>query len=318
MCNAVKFLIIMCFFIFCSSVNAIEVYEQGYIVEIYKSYEQQREARGLAFDGAGNLYVTHDLTGSVWRITPIGTISEFVTGLKYPVGIVWGGLTSFGDHLYLVDSETFRGDIIRIDQNSQKSRFTALSADAPSPVCVDRTGNYGGALYVASTGDDCIYKIDSQGNESVFSSFPYSRNNGGPASIAVDITGNYGGLMYLATSYSTRNNADVSGLFSIDTHGKAARFTKDLVQAYCIAFAPNYALSEFMYVIGKNDFDGSIKLWKIDTDGHATIFASACNEIAFGLDGSLYVSDFSKSNNRVTISRIRNKNLDINEFNTAE
>jgi hypothetical protein len=311
MYNAVKFLIMLCVLVFCSSVYAIEVYEPSFIVETCTSYEQMREARGLTFDGVGNLYVTHDRSGSILRITPNGTVSEFVTGLKYPVGIVWGGLTNFGDHLYLVDSETFRGDLIQIGRNSQKFKFTNLSADAPSPVCLDRTGKYGGALYVGSTGNDCIYQIDSQGKESVFSSFPYSRSDGGPASIAVDITGNYNGLMYVATSYRTEKNADVSGLFSIDTHGKAGRFTKDIVCASCIAFAPNCAFNEFMYVIGKNEFDASLKLWKIDPDGHATIFASTCNEIAFGLDGSLYVSEFSKTNNRVTISRIRNKNLDI-------
>ena len=291
-----------------SSLYALEVYEPGCIVETYASYSQTRETRGLAFDDKGNLYATHDKTGSVWRITPDGSASQFVKGLKYPVGIVWAGGSGFGNFLYVIDSETFRGDVIRIDQSGKKINFTALSGDAPSPISLDKTGNYGGLLYFGSTGDDCIYRINNIVKESTFSSFPYSRDGGGPASIAFDITGNYGGLMYIATSYGSKN-ADVSGLFAIDAKGKEKRFTKDLVQAYCIAFAPNCAFSEFMYVIGKSEFGGTNKLWRIDPSGNAAVFASSCNEIIFDRYGSLYVSEFSSSDNKITISRIQNNNF---------
>jgi parallel beta-helix repeat protein len=298
----------------CSSVYALEVFEPGYTIEMYATYPQSRETRGLTFDDFGYLYATHDQAGSVWRIAPDGSASEFVTGLKYPIGIVWAGGTNFGNYLYVLDSETFRGDIIRVGQNGTKTDFVALSGDAPSPMSLDRTGNYGGSLYIGSTGDDCIYRVDTIGKESIFSSFPYSRNGGAPASIAFDTTGNYGGLMYVATAYGSENS-DVSGLFAIDVEGTATRFTKDLAQAYCIAIAPNCAFSQYMYVIGKSEFDGANKLWRIDPEGNATVFASSCSEVIFGSDGSLYVSEFISGSDMVVISRIRSNSYYIDAVN---
>ena len=296
---------------FYSSVFALEVYEPGYTVEIYAVYPQSVGARGMAWDFSGNLYVTHYPPAAVWRITPDGAAKSFAA-VEDPRGIVWAGLTMFGDYLYAVHSEGFRGDIIRVAPDGTTAHFASLSGDGPTPLALDSTGSYGGLLYVATRGDDRIYRIDTQGRESTFSSFPYSRNGGGPISLAFDITGNYGGLMYIANTY-TPGNEDVSGLFSIDTKGNATRFTKDLAQAGCIAFAPDFALNEYMYVTGKSKNETPTKLWRIDPGGHAAVFASDCNQIAFGTDGSLYTTEFSKTHNMVTISRISKKDQDINE-----
>ncbi|MBN1974699.1 MAG: hypothetical protein JW787_13755 [Sedimentisphaerales bacterium] len=292
------------------SVYAIEVFEPGYKVDVYASYTQSGATRGLAFDGSGNLFTTHYPTGTVWCIKPDGTANEF-TAIEYPRGITWTGGTSFGDYMYVVDFETFRGDLMRVGLDGTVSHFSSLSGDGPTPLALDRTGNYGGFLYLATRGDDRIYRIDSAGRESTFSSFPYSRNGGGPMSLAFDITGNYGGLMYLANTYSP-GNEDVSGLFSLDTEGLAKRFTEDLVEAGCIAFAPNCAFSQYMYVIGKSNYDGPRQLWRINPEGHATMFASDCNEIIFGPDGFLYVSEFSSSGSFVIISRVSNNSSDNN------
>lgn len=299
--------LLMCISFLYNSLYAIEVYEPGYSVEIYATYSQSRETRGLVFDNIGYLYATHDKAGSIWQTAPNCTIKEFVTGFKRPIGIVWAGDTSFGNYLYVLDSETFRGDIIRVDQDGVQTIFKALRADAPSPMALDRTGNYGGALYVGSTGDDCIYRIDSEGNESVFSSFPYAKSGGGPQAIAFDITYNYEGLMYVGTTFH-EDNKEVSGLFVIDTEADVKRFSKDLVQARCIAFAPNCAFGAHMFVIGKNQFDSTDKLWRIDPDGYAIEFASKCSDIAFGQDNAMYVSEFSEEKKLIIISRIRNNN----------
>jgi hypothetical protein len=295
-------LTVTCIMLLFNSVYAIEVYEPGYSVEIYAVYPQSVTTRGLAWDFSGNLYATHYPPGAVLRIAPDGSASEFAA-IEYPRGIIWAGGTSFGDYLYVVDFETFRGDIIRVAPNGTTTHFASLSGDGPTPLAIDRIGNYGGFLYVATRGDDRIYQIDTEGRESTFSSFPYSRNGGGPLSLAFDITGNYGGLMYIANTYDP-GNEEISGLFSIDTEGKPTRFTKDLAQAEYIAFAPNCNLNEYMYVTGKSENEAPTKLWKIDPEGHATVFASGCGLMAFGTDGSLYVSEFLKEDNLVIISRI--------------
>ncbi|MEJ2646841.1 MAG: hypothetical protein P8016_00370 [Sedimentisphaerales bacterium] len=303
----------VCILLIFNSAYAIEVYEPGYTVEILAVYPQSIATRGLAVDGVGNLYATHYPPGFVWRIAPDGAAREF-GAIEYPRGITWTGGTSFGEYLYVVDFETFRGDIMRLDLSGAVSHFTSLSGDGPTSIALDRTGDYGGLLYVTTRGDDCIYRIDTQGNESIFSSFPYSRNGGGPLSLAFDTTGNYGGLLYLANTYDP-GNEDVTGLFSLDTEGHPARFTEDLIQAGSIAFAPDCGFSEYMYVIGKETYDSPRKLWRIDPEGHASVFASDCQEIIFGPDGSLFVSEFSAESGLVTISRIRNKSYYIDAAN---
>jgi hypothetical protein len=46
---------------------------------------------GLAFDGAGNLFASDFLTGTVDEITPGGSISTFATGFGFPDrGLVFG------------------------------------------------------------------------------------------------------------------------------------------------------------------------------------------------------------------------------------
>ena len=300
----------VCFLLLYSPVYAIEVYEPGYRVEIYAAYHQSVGTRGMVWDFSGNLYTSHYPPAAVWRITPDGTASSFAA-VEDPRGIIWAGGTSFGDYLYAVHFESFRGDIIRIAPDGTTTHFASLSGDGPTPLALDRMGNYGGFLYVATRGDDRIYQIDTEGHESTFSSFPYSRNGGGPITLAFDITGNYGGLLYIANTYDP-GNEDVSGLFSIDTKGKATRFTKDLAQAESIAFAPNCNLNEYMYVTGKNQNNAPTQLWKIDPEGHATIFASECGLMAFGIDGSLYVAEFLKEDNLVIISRISKKDFDMN------
>ncbi len=186
------------------------------------------------------------------------------------------------------------------------SNFAPISGDAPSPLALDRTGNYGGSLslYTGSTGNDRIYQIDAGGNESTFSGFPGSTGSGGPTSIAFDTTANYGGMMYVGTSFGS-GDADVSGVFALDTGGSATKFTEDLVTAMCIAFAPAGAFGGDMFVMGQSEFGGLYNLWRVGSDGTATVFASYVSDIAFGLDGAMYVSEFSSTESgMVTISRV--------------
>lgn len=46
---------------------------------------------GLAFDGAGNLFVGDNLGGAIYKITPDGTRSTFATGVIDPTGMAFDG-----------------------------------------------------------------------------------------------------------------------------------------------------------------------------------------------------------------------------------
>jgi hypothetical protein len=48
---------------------------------------------GLAFNSAGNLFVTEWDSGSIYEFTPDGTQSTFATGVTDPEGLAFQGVT---------------------------------------------------------------------------------------------------------------------------------------------------------------------------------------------------------------------------------
>ena len=55
---------------------------------------------GLAFDGAGNLYVSDGGTKSILKVTPGKVVSTFATGFNNPLGMVFDS----SGNLYVADS----------------------------------------------------------------------------------------------------------------------------------------------------------------------------------------------------------------------
>jgi len=295
----------------CGSALAIEVLEPGYVVQTYATYSEPGigQPRAMTFGGDNNLYVTQKVNGSIWRITPEGVASEFVSGLETPCGIVWSGGTGYGDYLYVVEYETWGGGVARVGLDGTTSNFANMpyGGHAPSPIGLDRTGNYGGHLYVGTTGQDHTYRVDTAGNVSMFSDFPGWTDGGSPVDIAFDPGADYGGLMYISTSFVGANQHK-SGLFTLDTSGNASRFTDDLVTAGYIEFDETGYFDGEMFVSGKSGFDEPWWLWRVGLDGTATEFARGTVSdpygLAFGLDGAMYVAEYSAGDEMVIISRI--------------
>ena len=119
----------------------------------------------MAFDNNGYLYITQLGNNTIWRVNPDGTASEFIGGFNAIRGIVWAGGTNFGDYLYLVGSKE-NGAIYKIDVNGAVSNFA--SRYCASPLGLDKTGNYGGNLYTATSCQDHTYKINTSGSVSMF------------------------------------------------------------------------------------------------------------------------------------------------------
>lgn len=133
-----------------------------------------------AFDNAGNLYVPSYSTHTVKKITPAGTVSNFITaGLFNPGAIVFdadgnayvsnqgGGLgTSVGKY-------NSAGNQINI------SYVTGLNS--PLGMTFDSAGN----LYIASSGDGRIVKVTPAGVAST-----YLSGISGPRDVAFDAAGN--------------------------------------------------------------------------------------------------------------------------------
>lgn len=85
---------------------------------------------GMTRDGAGNLYVTANFAGEVWRVDRQGRICKLATGLSNPSAVAFGrGPRRFsGGNLYVV---TFSGDVVELPRANQAS-FPPRSASTRS------------------------------------------------------------------------------------------------------------------------------------------------------------------------------------------
>jgi hypothetical protein len=287
-----------------STVAAVQVLEPGYVVEIYATFSEPAigSSRGMTFDDNGNLYVVQHTDGSVWKVTPDAYASEFVSGLNLPRGIVWTGGTSYGNYLYATNSET----IVRIALDGTSTNFANMFDHGSTVIAMDKTGNYGGYIYTASSASDRIFQVDTSGNVTSFGTFPGWTSGGGPYGIDFDPGTNYGGSMYVATSYSSTPN--LSGVFVLDIIGNATRFTNDLASGLFLKFDRTGDFDGEMFLSANRVVTGQRKIWCVHSDGTATEFAETtvsnpCG-LAFGPDGAMYVAEYNANSETVIISRI--------------
>jgi DNA-binding beta-propeller fold protein YncE len=132
-------------------------------------------AAGLAFDRAGNLYVSNVNGGGagagyITKITPGGVQSTFASGLTYPTGIAFNA----AGNLFVADAYGLSGNtadgydtIVEVTPGGAESVFTS-GLNNPGEIAFDRSGD----MFV---GDDGIFngngditEFAANGTESVF------------------------------------------------------------------------------------------------------------------------------------------------------
>ena len=283
---------------------ALTLLESGFTTETFATYSASGidAPYSMTADNNGNLYLTHRSAGSIWRVTPQGQGTQFVTGLDEPRAIEWTGGTSYGNYLYV----TCDRDIKKVGLDGTPSNFSYISG-IPTAMGLDRTGNYGSYLYASTGGQDHTYRVTTSGGVTLFSNWPGWTDGGSPRAIKFDPGNSYGGLMYAAASF-VGTNQDDSGLFSLDTSGSAARFTADLVTALGIDFDLLGNFGSDMFVTGKNSWADDYSIWRVAPNGTATEFAtttiSSPTTMGFGPDGAMYISEYSDVDDMITISRV--------------
>ena len=286
------------------SASAVEILSPGYTVETYATYADSVKGipRHIAFDGSGNLYIAQQNSGSIWRVTSGRVAGQFATGFTAPSSLTWGGGSSYGNYLYVGDGAVA---IRRVALDGTTSPFA--NHNSVSSLAIDKKGNYGGYLYAGTGGADDFHKVDTAGNIMSFSSWPGLTDGGEPDGIAFDPGTSYGGLMYVGSAYG-QNNANKSGLFTMNTSGTPTRFSNNLVYAYDLAFDTTGNFGGKLFAMGATSYGLAGGLYRVDVDGTATQFASSSTlnglGFAFGPDGAMYLSEYSSSNGMVTISRI--------------
>lgn len=128
--------------------------------------------RGIAYDGAGFLYVTDNAGHTIRRISTtapysVTTIANSSTGLSAPEGIaISGGLLFVVDQsVNLVKTVTLSGTVANFAGDGTQNEFDAVGTAAelfsPYPIASDKTGN----LYVGDsrTTNSTIRKITATG-----------------------------------------------------------------------------------------------------------------------------------------------------------
>jgi sugar lactone lactonase YvrE len=141
---------------------------------------------GLAFDAEGQLYVSSRYDGTVYRVSPSGSLSTYAEGMGIATGIAF----DHGQNLYVGDRS---GTIWRIGRDRQMLVYATLE---PSMAAYHLAFSPDGTLYVTgptTSSFDAVYAVDSHGTVSVF-----YQGLGRPQGLAFDDQGN----LYVAASLS--------------------------------------------------------------------------------------------------------------------
>jgi sugar lactone lactonase YvrE len=158
-------------------------------------------ATAIAFDRAGQMYVSSRHDGAVYRVAPNGTMSSYAEGMGIATGIAFDR----AENLYVGDRS---GTIFKIARDRQIFVFATLE---PSVSAYHLAFGPHGDLFVTgptTSSFDCVYKINTQGEVSIF-----YRGLGRPQGLAFDVEGN----MYVAASLSGKR-----GIVKITSQGKAS------------------------------------------------------------------------------------------------
>jgi sugar lactone lactonase YvrE len=158
-------------------------------------------ATAIAFDRAGQMYVSSRHDGAVYRVAPNGTMSTYSEGMGIATGIAFDR----AENLYVGDRS---GTIFKIARDRQIFVFATLE---PSVSAYHLAFGPHGDLFVTgptTSSFDCVYKVNPQGEVSIF-----YRGLGRPQGLAFDVEGN----MYVAASLSGKR-----GIVKITSQGKAS------------------------------------------------------------------------------------------------
>ena len=279
--------------------------------------------RGVALDGAGNLYIADrnnhrirkvDTSGNISTVAGTGTSGFGGDGgaataaqLSRPRGVAVDG----SGNLYIADDFNYR--IRKVDTSGNISTVagtgtfgfggdggaaTAATLNAPGGVAVDGSGN----LYIADTFNDRIRKVDATtGNISTIAGTGKFSGDGGaataatfnsPGGVAVDGSGN----LYIADIYNQRirkvdaSTGIISTIAGSGSTGIGSSFGGDggAATAARINYPYRVALDGAgnLYIAGNGDFfDDQHRIRKVDasTGNISTVAGSAAS--GFGGDG---------------------------------
>jgi hypothetical protein len=157
-------------------------------------------ATAIAFDRAGEMYVSSRHDEAVYKVAPNGTMSTYAEGMGIATGIAFDR----DENLYVGDRS---GTIFKIARDRQIFVFATIE---PSVSAYHIAFGPEGDMFVtgpSTSSFDCVYKVDPHGTVSVF-----YRGLGRPQGLALDVEAN----IYVAASLGGKR-----GIVKITPQGKA-------------------------------------------------------------------------------------------------
>src|SRR6202167_1545085 len=173
--------------------------DTNYVVKPFLS--DIMNATAIAFDRAGQMYVSSRHDEAVYKVAPNGTMSTYAEGMGVATGIAFDA----AENLYVGDRS---GTIFKIARDRQIFVFATLE---PSAAAYHLAFGPQGDLFVtgpSTSSFDSVHRIDPQGTVHTF-----YRGLGRPQGLAFDIARN----LYVAASLSGKR-----GIVRITPDGKAS------------------------------------------------------------------------------------------------
>jgi sugar lactone lactonase YvrE len=223
---------------------------------------------GLAFDTAGNLYVTNCLDFTVSMVTPGGAVSTFASGIYHPAGLAF----DTSGNLYVASRSS--GTVSKITPGGVTSTF-ASGFSNPYGLAFDTSGNLFVVDYTANT----VSEITPGGVVSIFAS-----GFSGPYGLAFDTSGN----LYVT-------NSNVGTVSKVTPGGVVSTFASGFSGPDGLTFDT----SGNLYVANH----GANTVNKVTPGGVVSTFASGISGpagLAFDTSGNLYVANYDAG----TVSKV--------------
>jgi len=169
---------------------------------------EMMNATAIAFDRAGQMYVSSRYDGTVYKVAPNGTMSAYAEGMGVATGIAFDR----EENLYVGDRS---GTVFKIARDRQIFVFATLE---PSVSAYHLAFSPAGRLFVTgptTSSFDSVYEIDPQGNVTTF-----YRGLGRPQGLAFDAEGS----LYVAASLSGKRGIvkvtpDAHASLEVSGHG---------------------------------------------------------------------------------------------------